>query len=125
MIDQGGPLVAALRSDDHAAFAEQVQHHRQALHVHCYRMLGSIDDAEDVVQETLLRAWRQRHRFEGHSSFRAWLYRIATNACIDSLRAGQASRAAASRRACKRAARAHASHSGATLAAAIPRSVSG
>jgi RNA polymerase sigma-70 factor (ECF subfamily) len=89
MIDQEAPLVAALRSDDHAAFAEQVQHHRRALHVHCYRMLGSIDDAEDVVQETLLRAWRHRRRFEGRSSFRAWLYRIATNACIDSMRAGK------------------------------------
>lgn len=81
MIDQEAPLVAALRSDDHAAFAEQVQHHRQALHVHCYRTLGSIDDAEDVVQETLLHAWRQRRRFEGRSSFRAWLYRIATPLC--------------------------------------------
>ena len=89
MIDQEAPLVAALRSDDHTAFAEQVQHHRRALHVHCYRMLGSIDDAEDVVQETLLRAWRQRHGFQGRSSFRAWLYRIATNACIDSMRAGK------------------------------------
>ncbi len=89
MIDQEAALVAALRSDDHAAFAEQVQHHRQALHVHCYRMLGSIDDAEDIVQDTLLRAWRQRRHFEGRSSFRAWLYRIATNACIDSTRAGK------------------------------------
>ena len=89
MIDQQAPLVAALRTDDHMAFAEQVQHHRRALHVHCYRMLGSLDDAEDVVQETLLRAWRQRRRFEGRSSFRAWLYRIATNACIDSKRAGK------------------------------------
>jgi RNA polymerase sigma-70 factor (ECF subfamily) len=89
MIDQEAQLVAALRSDDQSTFAEQVRHHRRALHVHCYRMLGSLDDAEDIVQETLLRAWRQRHRFEGRSPFRSWLYRIATNACIDSMRRDQ------------------------------------
>jgi RNA polymerase sigma-70 factor (ECF subfamily) len=89
MIDREAQLVAALRSDDQSTFAEQVGHHRRALHVHCYRMLGSLDDAEDVVQETLLRAWRQRHRFEGRSPFRSWLYRIATNACIDSMRRDQ------------------------------------
>jgi RNA polymerase sigma-70 factor (ECF subfamily) len=89
VIDQEAQLVAAFRSDDQSTFAEQVRHHRRALHVHCYRMLGSLDDAEDVVQETLLRAWRQRHHFEGRSPFRAWLYRIATNACIDSMRRDQ------------------------------------
>jgi RNA polymerase sigma-70 factor (ECF subfamily) len=71
------------------AFTEQVERHRHELRVHCYRMLGSFDQAEDLVQETFLRAWRRRADFEGRSSFRAWLYRIATNACIDEVRRPQ------------------------------------
>jgi RNA polymerase sigma-70 factor (TIGR02960 family) len=70
---------------DEAAFTEQVNRHRRELHVHCYRMLGSFDDCEDLVQETFLRAWRSRSSFAGRSSVRAWLYKIATNACLDAL----------------------------------------
>ena len=70
---------------DDAAFTEQLQRHRRELHVHCYRMLGSFDDCEDLVQETMLRAWRGRETFAGRSSLRAWLYKIATNACLDAL----------------------------------------
>src|SRR4029079_19295108 len=73
------------RATDESAFAGQVQQHRRELHVHCYRMLGSFDDCEDMVQETFLRAWRSRSSFAGRSSVRAWLYKIATNACLDAL----------------------------------------
>ncbi|GAA2879428.1 RNA polymerase sigma factor [Actinoplanes cyaneus] len=66
-------------------FTGLAERHRRELHVHCYRMLGSFEDAEDTVQETFLRAWRRRETFEGRSTFRAWLYRIATNACLDLL----------------------------------------
>lgn len=68
-----------------ADFAELAARYRRELHVHCYRMLASFDEAEDMVQEVLLRAWRGRDRFDGAEP-RAWLYRIATNACLDTLR---------------------------------------
>jgi RNA polymerase sigma-70 factor (TIGR02960 family) len=70
---------------DRASFAASVERHRRELHVHCYRMLGSFEESEDLVQETFLRAWRRRETFAGRSSLRAWLYRIATNACLDAL----------------------------------------
>ena len=78
-------VVAAARAGDESAFATLVEGYRRELQVHCYRMLGSLDDSEDLVQETFLRAWRHRRTFQGRSSFRAWLYRIATNACLDEL----------------------------------------
>jgi RNA polymerase sigma-70 factor (ECF subfamily) len=78
-----------VRAEDQAgeesAFTTTVERHRRELQVHCYRMLGSLEESEDLVQETFLRAWRGRESFEGRSSFRAWLYRIATNACLDAL----------------------------------------
>jgi RNA polymerase sigma-70 factor (ECF subfamily) len=67
-------------------FDDLVRRYRRELHVYCYRMLGSFDEAEDHVQEVLLRAWRSRERFEGRSSPRTWLYRVAANACLDTLR---------------------------------------
>jgi RNA polymerase sigma-70 factor (ECF subfamily) len=80
-----GAVVAAAKAGDEAAFTHLVEPHRRELQVHCYRMLGSFDEAEDMVQETFLRAWRKRETFAGRSTFRAWLYRIATNACLDFL----------------------------------------
>jgi RNA polymerase sigma-70 factor (ECF subfamily) len=78
-------LVAAARAGDQGAFASLAERYRSELQVHCYRMLGSLEDAQDLVQEALLRAWTRRESFEGRSTFRAWLYRIATNGCIDFL----------------------------------------
>jgi RNA polymerase sigma-70 factor (TIGR02960 family) len=71
---------------DEAAFAALAEPHRRELHIHCYRMLASFDEAEDAVQETFLRAWRGRAGFGGGPGFRAWLYKIATNVCLDLLR---------------------------------------
>ena len=75
--------IGAARAGDSAAFARLIEPHRRELLVHCYRMLGSFEDAEDVLQETLLRAWRRLESFEGRAPFRAWCYKIATNAALD------------------------------------------
>jgi RNA polymerase sigma-70 factor, ECF subfamily len=73
------------RLDQHA-FGALVEPCRRELQAHCYRMMGSVQDAEDMVQETFLRAWRRRDTFEGRATFRAWLYKIATNICLDALK---------------------------------------
>jgi RNA polymerase sigma-70 factor (TIGR02960 family) len=78
------PGSAAITTE--AEFARLAGQHRRELHLHCYRMLASFDEAEDAVQETLLRAWRARESFDGGLMARAWLYRIATNVCLDLLR---------------------------------------
>jgi RNA polymerase sigma-70 factor (ECF subfamily) len=83
--DEAREVAAAVSAGDQAAFEILFERHRRELHVHCYRLLGSFQDAEDLVQETFLRAWRTRRNFERRSSFRTWLYRIATNACLDAL----------------------------------------
>ncbi len=69
-----------------ASFGSLLERHRRELHVHCYRMTASVDTADDLVQETFERAWKGREHFEGRSSMRTWLYRIATNACLDHLK---------------------------------------
>lgn len=69
----------------HDEFGARVERHRRELLAHCYRMTGSVQDAEDLVQETFLRAWRHRATFAGRASLRSWLYKIATNACLDAL----------------------------------------
>jgi RNA polymerase sigma-70 factor (ECF subfamily) len=80
-------VLARARAGDDEAFRRLTEPHRRELQVHCYRIVGSLQDAEDLVQETLLAAWRALDGFEGRSSVRAWLYRIATNRCLDALRA--------------------------------------
>lgn len=82
----GEAALARARAGEEDAFRELTDPHRRELQVHCYRILGSVQDAEDLVQETLLAAWRGLDAFEGRSSVRAWLYRIATNRCLNALR---------------------------------------
>jgi RNA polymerase sigma-70 factor (TIGR02960 family) len=79
-------LLSRARTGDENAFRELVDPYRRELQLHCYRMVGSVQDAEDLLQETLLAAWRGLDRFAGRASLRAWLYRIATNRCLNALR---------------------------------------
>ena len=78
-------LLDAARGGSEEAFRHIVESHRGELHTHCYRMLGSVHDADDALQETLLRAWRGLSGFGGRSSLRTWLYQIATNVCRDAI----------------------------------------
>src|SRR4051794_11351677 len=78
-------LLASARRGDEAAYREIVERYRGELHAHCYRMLGSVHDAEDALQDAMLRVWRGLPRFEARSSLRSWLYKIATNSCLDAI----------------------------------------
>src|SRR5438552_19124226 len=81
--------LARARSGDETAFRELTERYRRELQLHIYRIVGSTHDAEDLLQETLLAAWRGLEQFEGRASGRAWLYRIATNRSLDALRASR------------------------------------
>jgi RNA polymerase sigma-70 factor (ECF subfamily) len=89
-MDCSSDLIERARSGDEIAFRELIDAHRHELHMHCYRMLGSFHDAEDALQETLITAWRGLSSFEGRSSIRTWLYRVATSRCLNVLRSGRA-----------------------------------
>src|SRR6476619_5666533 len=78
--------IGRARAGDEQAVRELTDPYRRELQLHCYRILGSLQDAEDLLQETLLAAWRSLEQFEGRSSLRAWLYTIATNRCLNALR---------------------------------------
>ena len=85
-------LLQAARGGDENAYRQLVEPHSRELHAHAYRMLGSVHDAEDAIQDAMLRAWRGLPRFDGRSSLRSWLYKIATNTCLDAI-AGRGRRA--------------------------------
>ena len=82
-------LLALAQAGDEHAFGQLVDPYRRELQVYCYRFLGSVADAEDALQDTLLSAWRHLAGFEGRASVRTWLYRVATSRCLDALRSGR------------------------------------
>ena len=82
-------LISTARAGDGEAFKKLTEPYRRELQVRCYRMLGSFQDAEDALQDTLLAAWQGLGKFEGRASIRTWLYRIATNRCLNALRSGR------------------------------------
>ena len=89
MATMAADLLEQARAGDEEAFGRLVEGHRRELQVHCYRILGSTQDAEDALQETLLAAWQGLGGFEGRASLRTWLYRIATSRCLNAVRAAK------------------------------------